>query len=889
MSDDTFTGAPHEDLTSPGGMGVEYFAQEEICAFLPSLLELRILDFMRNRPGMDPVGLHTLASDLGISPVHVDGAIARLSSRLFVIVADRQSSPRVQITSNGRKYVENVHRAEYTNAQTCAAAIADALQVPADQSAAVLKELDAYLAAQQPTAILAFLNADESTVTTLPVNIRSLAKVLTQTRGRAQSGMPPLLVRTLGHLVVAYAVETWNRLTKARPKPLCVYVDTNVLLSLIRRSDRTNVARDTIAAVNREAPVTKFMITEATWAELLGHLDAVEERCNALQMRGTVLRDRRLGKFFREMKADGTTTMAPADYQQRLLKALLVDNSEPLTKEDAESLTPLGEEYFVRADSTPTFRDFRDSKLAELIGLTSLGASEVRWRPDFVDTSQTLNEDVIGEALTRLASGQGGWVLRKKAVEYHDVQLVLFAHRQNELDGDTHHVVWTHHAKLARLCEILGIDASFVLYGPGLRAYTSFGGTETIRDYLRKAFLSGEKDSGLNLLDLQRAIDNIRAHTAEHSASQIVPTLLRVLRAGVQSDVPEASDIWQGEPNVSERYQISAPEGLRVTEPSDLDKLGWISMTMDWGLSPGGHGIAPLGVMWEGDIHQWNSRSMHWSMSPHTVTHIDLPWALEQHLAEFGQDPRAFRDTVEAQRFFNRTVEPRSLRAVFIDFTQMQSHLGLRDSRGLLRDMFDWTPNRLVEVTMASRIDRAALVARIPETVDLNDRLVVIHTGWASTFSNLQTDLSSLLWEGAHPWLVHPWLDGSAAAYLTTRGSLGLAIDAPMADNPMCIADHVSPSRTAISEACAILFGNGPTGKGLPRKQETHIEFLTKFRLLVESLCIPETVMQWYGASGHCVETEVFMTTLHFHLLPDAAPIVFMARDPIRAPMGVKQ
>jgi len=271
---------------------------------------------------------------------------------------------------------------------------------------------------------------------------------------------------------------------------------------------------------------------------------------------------------------------------------------------------------------------------------------------------------------------------------------------------------------------------------------------------------------------------------------------------------------------------------------------------------------------------------MQWHLSPHTVTHVDLPWALDELPLLSATEARANWPSQEAQEYIGELLRPRPLNTVFVRLTDCVKHMRSAGSPAGSESLAELSEEEFVALIAKLRVTRDLLADRIPDSSDIAGALVVLHTGWASTFCPKGDDLSSLVWEGTHPWLVHPWLDPEAVVYLLGRGVAGVAIDAPMPDCPMYIVANIVPQRPEMRRVARIIFETGFDGMRLPRRQPAHEKLLCNFKMLAESLDIPTSVEGWYPADSSHFHTKCFVCGFHLHVLPDAAPIKLLAQDP---------
>jgi kynurenine formamidase len=302
---------------------------------------------------------------------------------------------------------------------------------------------------------------------------------------------------------------------------------------------------------------------------------------------------------------------------------------------------------------------------------------------------------------------------------------------------------------------------------------------------------------------------------------------------------------------------------------------GWVDLTLDWGDSPGGHGTLPLKIFWQETQEASDRGAMQWQLSPHTVTHLDLPWALDPlRLGSRSQNLLDIRSR-EAQEYISRLAAPHTMQAVFIDLTDLAGEAGLLENGTTITLLFDKSEEELVHVIEKIRITPDVILERT-SNVSLCERLVVLHTGWTDLFMPKGDDMRSFFWEGGHTWLTHPWLDQMAVETICNHQALGVAIDAPMADCPMYIARNLSVSASRVSNAARKILNS----RDVPNIQPVHSAVLGRFMLLVESLKIPEEIKSWYRTSKSSFETTLFVAGLHFHLLPDAIPLKLLARAP---------
>jgi kynurenine formamidase len=337
-------------------------------------------------------------------------------------------------------------------------------------------------------------------------------------------------------------------------------------------------------------------------------------------------------------------------------------------------------------------------------------------------------------------------------------------------------------------------------------------------------------------------------------------------------------DLDESEPKQDSPPGACVPSEMLEGEQTDLEEKGWVDLTIDWDASPGGTVVFPMRVFWLGDKTGGDRHSMLWHMSPHTVTHFDLPWALDI-LPEFAEgDPRSYSDSEEAQAYRASLLAARTMPAVFLNLTDLAQHLRLTP-----KAMAKLSSDDLVNLIGRLRITLPELSKRVPDSLNLEGVLLVLHTGWVSTFMPRDEDLSSPFWTAAHPWTIHPWLEYAAIKSLIQRGVGGIAIDAMMADCPMYNSANIYPRRRAIAEAAKRFFPDSPDESKpgeLPMRQPVHVSILSQFRILAESLAIPRSVEGWYPKDKSYFETDLFVCGLQTPFLVDAAPVTILARKP---------
>jgi len=839
-------------------------------------LEIRLLDVL-SRSSVKTVELSKLARQIGVGLAVASNVVTSLVSAEMVTAKGDDEKMRVTIAAKGEDYYQDLANLDEANSETCVLWLRRGLTLSRTKARSLFAAIEEWYATAPLNDMVAYLGGSEEPLEKAQEEVKSGLRLIQRSRRKPGKPVSDLYLRALGHLAASFAIEALKDMG-GRPKR--VLVDTNVLLDLLDRSKESRGSLNELAMVLTEAPETEFIIAYCTLKELMSVFQSIEYKCNMLDWRGVSAVEARIDEVLRELR-DRDELVSAREIHNRLTMAHAGECSRDTEKETdpTRGFGPLVHEFFTSEAAPPTFRDYRDGKVLEILGVSPLGGKLCKWKPCVLDIGSGISA-LVDSALKKLKTIHE-WKWRSDSKERHDVELVLYATEKNSSDLPYRYVVWTTHKRLPVLAEHIGADPEVVLFGPGLQADINCPG-DVIRDYLLHAFLSAERRVPHEIGDLRRALRGIRSGQRRRSLSEVLVRVLSIVRAGTTPhDIEEGPSPGEIEWGPAEPIVASVPKEILSADSNLLHEIGWIDMSIDWALSPGGHSTPPLRIFWGGQGEERGASQ--WQICPHAVTHMDLPWALDElpALATKG-DKRIFMDHPEAQRHLLSLATPRTSRAIFTAFTDLADETDARNRHDAGSDIPPFSGEQLAEFIRQRRIGVETFQSRIPSSLDLEGALLVIHTGWTCRFAPKGDDISSLFWEGMHPWLVHPWLDKPLVTYLAHRGISGIAIDAPMADCPIYVASRLAPQNPEIRKAAAITYEEEFNGVKLPPRQPAHVKFLGDFSILIEALDIPREVEQWYPDGSSHFETDVFTSGLHFHLLPDALMIKFLAKDPRR-------
>lgn len=839
-----------------------------ILEFMPKLIDLRILEHLVSRGGREEVVLTDAMSDqLGIPREETHRQVVRLADRGLV----NAKGDELRATSNGVKYWRELEHARNANRQGCCDYIAGKLKCSPQVAQRGLDSLETWFRACRPATILAVLAKAEYVIDKVPASTQPVIRAVWEVPKKELADNP---IFCLG---VGYVAANFVLQTRAEGEVRAIVLDTNTILALVsRRSTMRDLSLNTILGVLDHTPSVKIVITRRTLTELGGVFDAIERRCHAWEVRSRFGTERKIMTHMEQMRAKGLSSREEVTeaIHRRISQETEVSRSEVMNA--IELLTPLGTEYYTRHDAPPTFRDFKTEKLAEVIGTHRLhGLPEnVRWAPEIIDTDEIIARSECEDASAKIRSEceKSKWDLRKELVEEHDIHLLLFADKWREKAGGRA-IVWTHHKLLPVLATIIGVAEKTVVVGPLLMGLSSFE-PDLLHRYILDMFLRTSPGRE----EIQGIADVLERLKAEGNLPS-VETLVERLLAGL-SDQPAPArqeESWDSSlPAIDSDVRCECPDEFTIPQQESDDLAGWLDISVDWGDSPGGHGVLPLKIFWgEGNEENSGGRAMQWQISPHAVTHVDLPWAIDP--TRLKERPKRFTDlqTHEAQQIISRIAAPHVVDATFIDLTDFAENAGLMEDGKPTTLLFSKSEDELLGLVKRLRIDADTILART-SGVNLSDKLVVLHTGWAALFMPRGDDLRSSCWEGRHAWLMHPWLDEMAVSTLCDRRIAGIAIDAPMADCPMYVAHNLSLHDPQVVAVAKRIIGS----QYVPDVQPAHSRVLGSSLLMMESLFIPTEVRRWYEQPRSSLATRVFMMGLHLHLIPDAIPVKLLLRMP---------
>ncbi|MFP4057328.1 MAG: cyclase family protein [Candidatus Brocadiia bacterium] len=308
--------------------------------------------------------------------------------------------------------------------------------------------------------------------------------------------------------------------------------------------------------------------------------------------------------------------------------------------------------------------------------------------------------------------------------------------------------------------------------------------------------------------------------------------------------------------------------------PLDLDRA--IDFTVDWADSFAHHGTMlthtetsvypPRGV---GTRRRelWDSFRVH--LCPHSVTHMDLPWALDGVEPAYG--------TREAQELrMERYTCTQAFDAVVLDLRAKQDVLAAALGEPLLEETRPLEPlpvDRLHELICDLLITPGDIESALEgadeagqERGILEGRFVVFHTGWRERFATGWHDLGNPGWELFHPYLVHPFLDAGTAQWLIKAQVAGVGIDGSNLECPLYYADPLIVPR--YEELQRNYWRRTVHGDELA--EPAHSRLLNAHLLLVESLGIEGKALDEHYGGRRFALGRLWSFPLHIRNLRDA-------------------
>jgi kynurenine formamidase len=318
-----------------------------------------------------------------------------------------------------------------------------------------------------------------------------------------------------------------------------------------------------------------------------------------------------------------------------------------------------------------------------------------------------------------------------------------------------------------------------------------------------------------------------------------------------------------------------AKRKTKKEEDSPFDLTRAINFTADWGDAFAHHGttlnryerglLAPLGPETEQE-RMWTSFRVH--LSPHSVTHMDLPWALARMSPDYaslaGQKLRMARYTTTL--VFDAIVLDLRDKQRFLEGALASTPLG------------EFKPVRRLEPEEVRDLNTDLLITRrdilgalqgaenpTREHLALKERFVVLHTGWRERYAKGWHDLSNPAWEFLHPYLTHPYLNDETADWLVRCGIKGIGIDSSNMECPLYMLDpDLAPKYAEVQRE---YWRKTVSSNGL--FEPVHGRILRSGTLLVESLAIYSRDLDPYYR-GHLIRGKLWSFPLHIRNLPDS-------------------
>ena len=861
----------------------KYFSGNSADIFLPTMIDIYILELLTTKHPDRPLYIAELSKDMGISEKQLMDFINNLLSAQMVDINDGAKNLDIVLLPNGKSFYDNLIVAERESTLECVKQIKTLFSCEDEKAQGILHEFDSFLKQKSSKELVSLITNDNESV---EVQDEKLQKIISEVQEKKTQS--PIYLRTLSYLISSYGLEILYK-NKVKGK-LRVIIDTNVLLRLVTGKKLPDAYKEMLSSLlkDKENSEIEFLIADVTLKEFSNVLRWHEHNFNAFTL-GSILgldqQVQRVLEIVKRRKGIDTKSGEIRNFLKLLEKEHADEsaNESRSIKQYINQMGSLGVDFFLDESSPTTFRDYCAIKMQQVLGSYPLHDIEHEWKPHFFQTG--INPSKVRKVLSVLRNK--GWKERRRLIEEHDIELVLYADKMNRNTEVDKYVIWTNHSQLSNLANLIGVSRHVVTFGPKLDVSINIS-PDLIKKHLHCLFLHKnqmelEQEA---LKDLHHALKRGGEAIETPSFYDIMSRLWNLLVGYRQTNkFTEEDESKEEDDEYSVEFTGEIPLSFVQIEDDEglLEKAGWIDLSMEWGKSPDGSGATPLQVYWRERNRPWKNKTMMWHISPHTITHMDLPWALDElPLHVHQKDERVHRHTKKAQDYLAALASPQLMRAVFVKFTDLgglvQKRLG--DTNTNIENLFKLSGTELADLVMALRINpKTLLVERIPNSIDLKDTLLILHTGWAQRFIEKKEELCSSFWQAGHPWLLHPWLDEEAVLGLIHQGIKGIAIDAPMSDCPLYIAKYSPQKRSNLAEAVKIVTERGKSqGFDLEKKQPVHIETLSRFKILVESLDIPHFVENWYPHKQQCFETKILLTSLNYYLLPDALPVKILVK-----------
>lgn len=629
-----------------------------------------------------------------------------------------------------------------------------------------------------------------------------------------------------------------------------IVIDTNVLVDMCLAKNGPATAQ-CIKALTAQVKRPVFVILDITWAELLGHIRYVGNSC--------VGYIKAIREHYQSVSGNR-------------------DDNAVRTETDSESffgtgqLRALGRQYLRQLDEVVSFRAYVNDCLGIVLGRCPIAGTNEIFLAAEQRCSHPRSEEARREMIKRIEVAG-----LKSPKERHDAAMLIYAHERNaELvsKGIGCCFVWTHHVDLYKDARALNIPDETARFGftvlPHLHDLVP---TMASRSKDAQSTNTEERDTAVDYIGFCLNLDKHGEQeplTFEHDAEKLLWQLVRDLREwGLDPNPLPLSDEESHHTSEKTPEQAGVHRLLRISEMDDLSK--WKSCNLDWSMATGGHGVEPL-VFSRSRYAMYQEKGEYgpvaWRISPHCVTHMDLPWALdEEALRQLDVKPIYSRSNEQGISHYRWLTSARVHKAIQIEVPELLARMkacALDTASG----------EQLAELVWQLRIGLDC-VTRIPREA-LHGLLLIVKTGWATEFQGGGADsLAAWEWEGHHPWLLHPWLTEAAIKYLVESGVSGIAIDAPMVDCPLCLARSALVRNRSLRAAYkSFLAAHGDSDL----KQHGHLAILNSGRMMIECLQFPK--QQLLGSetdpqnADTCIrQAEMALLPITLDVLDDAIPV----------------
>ena len=252
-------------------------------------------------------------------------------------------------------------------------------------------------------------------------------------------------------------------------------------------------------------------------------------------------------------------------------------------------------------------------------------------------------------------------------------------------------------------------------------------------------------------------------------------------------------------------------------------------------------------------------RLSHLGISPHSLTHMDLPTTFFRASSTNASGPErgSFRPDTSDQnaRDFRR---PFSVDCVILNLMErlwwmeriLHEAMPTAGLEGRLpnRPVALWESKQYKDIIarLAVDVDEIEQVLSRCGEITLKDTCVMLYTGWRN-FTPLYKDCGTPHWWAWHPFLLHPYLTREAAGWLRDREVCGLATDAVSVDTPLrnwlwLRREKKQAPWGPVREAVDAIMGAADEAEGPALGTPAHHAFLGSGGFLLESLALTSEV-----------------------------------------------